>query len=252
MTRVALFVPCLVDQSEPMTAQATLHLLRETGYEIVWVKEQTCCGQALFNAGFRRHARDLATRFIRLFSPYDFIVAPSGSCVAMVKHHYRDLGLSNELLTQWISMRERVFELCQFLLYMVPYFTPEASFPYRVLYHPSCHYTRELGEKRAPLALLERVKGIQILKEADEAECCGFGGAFSLKYPGLSRKIAQRRWQAIRETAPDVVTGVDDSCLGHLRGSTHHQDTLIPTLHISLILAGLAGELGGTKGYGTL
>ena len=52
---------------------------------------QTCCGQPAFNSGDRATTRAIAEQVIEAFEPYDYVVAPSGSCAGMIKAHYPEL-----------------------------------------------------------------------------------------------------------------------------------------------------------------
>ena len=109
--KIALFIPCYVDQFYPQVGLATLDLLKRHGMHVEYPEEQTCCGQPMANAGLHDDARPLAVRFLNIFAPYDYIVSPSGSCVAMVRHHYEEvLGHSAQLE----DVAHKTFELCEF------------------------------------------------------------------------------------------------------------------------------------------
>ena len=236
--KVHLFVPCLVDQAAPLTAHATVRLLEKRGYEVVFDRRQTCCGQALYNAGFRPEARALAERFISIFASAQIVVSPSGSCVSMVVNHYADLGLTGSLVDDYNYLKTRVFELAQFLALPT---TPQAEFPrfpHSVVYHPSCHLTRDLGVITQPLDLIAQVPEIRLGNEDLPVECCGFGGAFSVKYGGLSRRIADRRAIALTATGAEYVCGGDDSCLGNLKQAFSRIGSPMKTIHYARILAG--------------
>ena len=215
--RTHLFIPCLVDQTAPLTGIATVRLLERIGHEVVYDSRQTCCGQALFNAGFRKEARLLAERFLRIFNDAEIIVAPSGSCVSMVKGHYGELELSSDLTEKWMALKDRIWELCAFLIDKLEVTDVGASFPHRVTYHPSCHLLRNLGIDRQPLQLLQQVRNIEFIQDDSPVECCGFGGVFSAKYAELSRSIADRRAAVLAGTSCEYVTGADDSCLINLQ-----------------------------------
>ena len=183
--KVSLFIPCLVDQAAPATALSTARLLRRLGLDVRYDPRQTCCGQALFNAGFRPEARRLACRFIRLFADAEVVVAPSGSCVAMVSRHYGELDLPPVEMALWERLRERTFELSAFLVDRLGLVEVGARFPHPVSYHASCHTLRDLGVREQPLKLLRSVEGLQLIDGDWGDECCGFGGVFSVRYPEL-------------------------------------------------------------------
>src|SRR5215210_4273903 len=88
--RVALFVTCLVDLIRPAVGFAAVKLLEDAGCTVE-VPTQTCCGQPAFNSGDRATTRAIAEQVIAAFEPYDYVVAPSGSCAGMLKTHYPEL-----------------------------------------------------------------------------------------------------------------------------------------------------------------
>ena len=85
--RVGLFVTCLVDLHRPSVGFAAIRLLERAGCQVEVPRAQTCCGQPAYNSGDRRTARDLAVGIVEAFRGYDYVVAPSGSCAGMLKHH---------------------------------------------------------------------------------------------------------------------------------------------------------------------
>ncbi len=234
---IHLFIPCLVDQTAPLTAIATNKILQKLGHNVVLDKHQTCCGQALFNAGFRKEAKSLAERFVKIFSKAEVVVAPSGSCVAMVTKNYAEFDFNQAVLSDWEALKLRVFELCEFLVKQLKIKDIDAYFPYRVTYHPSCHYLRVLNEREAPIELLKKVKGLDLIEGDWEEECCGYGGVFSAKYPKLSNHIANRRATNLAIGGAEFITGVDISCLTHLSLAFRRLGKPQRTIHIARILA---------------
>ena len=89
--KVALFIPCYVDQFYPQVGMATVSVLEHFGVNVEFPEAQTCCGQPMANSGCMEEAKPLAAKFIDVFDGYDYIVAPSGSCVSMVRNHYEHL-----------------------------------------------------------------------------------------------------------------------------------------------------------------
>jgi L-lactate dehydrogenase complex protein LldE len=95
--RIGLFIPCYIDAFFPEVGIATLELLERFGHEVAYPRDQTCCGQPMANSGFNADCADTEALFVRNFSGFDYVVAPSGSCV----HHsggLKGLGREAELL----------------------------------------------------------------------------------------------------------------------------------------------------------
>ena len=111
--RIGLFVPCYIDQLYPDVALATLELLEKAGMEVEFPAEQTCCGQPMANTGCQRETRPLALKFLKIFRDYPYVVCPSGSCVAMVRHHYREHLAGQPGFEELVG---KTYELCEFLV----------------------------------------------------------------------------------------------------------------------------------------
>lgn len=237
--KTALFVTCLVDQFFPQVGEAAVRLLERCGREVSVPLAQTCCGQPAMNSGYRAEARTLLRRFVEIFEGYDEVVAPSGSCVSMVRVHGAELFAGEP---RWKERAEalasRVFELTEFL--HREGFEPDAPFPGKVTYHASCHLLRELGLANEPRELLSKVPGAEVVELPKAEDCCGFGGVFSVKMPELSVSMMNAKLQAAEGAGADVLTATDCGCLMHLGGALARRGSRLRTLHIAEILAGEA------------
>jgi L-lactate dehydrogenase complex protein LldE len=235
--RVALFIPCFVDQLQPQVGLDTVKILRRLGYALDYPEDQTCCGQPAFNTGQWDTARPCAERFVRVFRDYEHVVCPSGSCTSMVRTHYPELLQSSALRDEAISVGKRTFELTEFLVRVAGVQDVGASFPHRVAYHAACHATRELGIYDEPIALLQHVRGLDLKPMPDATECCGFGGMFSTKFGMISAAMAETKIANAEYTSAEYVTAVDPSCLMHLDGVLRQKHAVLKAIHIASILA---------------
>ena len=160
--RVALFITCFNDTLFPETGKATVEVLERLGHEVAFPEAQTCCGQMHFNTGYQREAIPLVRRFVEIFEPYEAVVAPSGSCVGMVRDLYSmaaDLAGDDDFARRVADLAPRVFELSEFLVKRLGVTDVGAYYPHRVTYHPTCHSLRMLEVGEAPLELLRNVRG---------------------------------------------------------------------------------------------
>ena len=236
--RVALFVTCLVDQIFPSVGLAMTEVLERLGYGVDFPEAQTCCGQPAFNSGYTDEARKVAAHFLRVFADVEYIVVPSGSCAAMIGHHFGSLFANDESrLRQTAALSNRVFEFSQFLTQVAKVEDVGAKLERVVTYHDSCHALRELHIKDAPRRLLRNVRGLE-LREMDAAqECCGFGGTFSVKFAQLSTAMAQTKLDSIARTGAATVVSIDSSCLMQLSGVMERQRMPVTTMHLAEVLA---------------
>jgi L-lactate dehydrogenase complex protein LldE len=232
----ALFITCLVDQFFPEVGEATVRLLRQAGSRVTFPREQTCCGQPAFNTGYREEAAILARRFIEIFEPYREIVAPSGSCVSMVRVFYPELLRDEPVWAERAGeLGGRVFELSEFLGRKA--FRPgKSSFEARVTWHDPCHLLRELGVREPPRELLRTAPGLQLVEMEGAETCCGFGGAFSVKLPEISTAMLDAKLSAAEASGAQVLASADCGCLMHLRGALERRGSSLRTAHIAELL----------------
>lgn len=236
--RVSLFIQCIVDGVYPEVADAMVRIFERLDIAVDCPQDQTCCGQPAFNAGYRRAARKAAKHFIEVFERSPLIVCPSGSCVAMVRHHYAELFTDEPAWqTRARDVAQRTFELTEFLVDVLKITDLGASFDGRVTYHDSCHLLRTLGVRSQPRVLLANIRGLEFVEMADSDRCCGFGGAFSVKYPEISTAMVAEKVDTILATGADTVVGCDMGCLMNIEGylSRHHHPVQVK--HIAQLLA---------------
>jgi len=239
--KVGLFIPCYVDQFYPEVAKATLELLEKHGCDVEYPLNQTCCGQPLSNSGYHDQTESLQELFTENFSKYDYVVCPSGSCTLHVKSHLKSLNAPEEAQ----KLRGRSYELVEFL-HDILKADIRASFAHRVGIHSSCHGLRGLrlasGSERTVdqydkvRSLLSMVSDITLCDLTHSDECCGFGGTFAVKEPGISAKMGQDRLDDHEEHGVEVITGADMSCLMHLEGLARRQKRPVRFAHVAEIL----------------
>jgi L-lactate dehydrogenase complex protein LldE len=222
--RVALFITCIGDAVTPEVGRATVRVLERLGHEVSFPREQTCCGQMHVNSGYRAEADALGERFMEVFDGCELIVSPSSSCVGTMRERHPEL-------------RGRLFELSELLVHQLGVTDVGASFPHRVVYHPTCHSLRLTAVGDAPLALLRAVEDLDLVELPDARECCGFGGTFAIKNADTSTAMAIDKCAAIVSTGASVVTAVDSSCLLQIGGRLSREGAEVRTMHLAEILA---------------
>jgi L-lactate dehydrogenase complex protein LldE len=229
--QIALFATCVGDAVLPEAARATVEVLEALGHEVLFPAEQTCCGQLHANSGYRAEAARLARRFVRVFDRHELVVAPSSSCVGAVRELYPGL------LGGAVPLAERVLELSELLVGRLGVEDVGAVFPHRVAYHPTCHSLRVTRVGDAPLRLLRRVRGLELVEPASAHECCGFGGTFSVKNADTSSAMLADKCASIEATGAELCTALDGSCLLQIGGGLSRRGSSVGTLHLAQILA---------------
>lgn len=241
--KVGLFVTCLVDLMRPRIGFAALRLLQAAGCEVVVPTTQTCCGQPAYNSGDRRAARLLAEKLIAdEFESCDHVVAPSGSCAGMIRMHYPDLFADDPAwLERAAALGARTHELSDFLATVARLDKVPGAFAGTVTYHDACSGLRELGVKAQPRALLAKMPGVRLVEMDGAEECCGFGGAFAVKFGDISARLAEKKCDNLRASGADAVVLSDLGCMLSIEGKLRRMgDEKTRVLHIAEILSGEA------------
>ena len=243
MMRVGLFIPCYVDQFFPRVGIATVQLLERFDIVVDFPQAQTCCGQPMANTGCTDDAAPLAVKFFEIFRDYAYVICPSGSCTSMVRHHYDEFLADRPGFGE---LKQRVYELCEFLTDVLKIDHIAGHFPHKVGIHQSCHGLRELRlASSSELAvesfskvrpLLQGLDGIEISELARPDECCGFGGTFAVNEEAVSCMMGNDRIHDHEAAGTEVLTGVDMSCLMHLEGLIRRQQKPIRVMHVAELL----------------
>ena len=236
---VGLFVTCLVDLFRPNVGFAAVDLLEHAGCRVSVPAAQTCCGQPAYNSGDRADTREIAEQVITAFEKFDYIVAPSGSCAAMLKKHYPGLFDGDE---EWSKrakdFSDKVFELVSFLSDVMFVLDLNSPFEGSVTYHDSCSGLRELGVARQPRKMLSMVDGVELKEMKDPDVCCGFGGTFCVKYSDISNAIVEKKTANIEASGADMLLAGDLGCLMNMAGKLKREGKNVQARHIAEVLAG--------------
>lgn len=242
--KVGLFIPCYIDMFYPNVGIATLSLLRKYNVEVTYPTHQTCCGQPMANSGYQFLDEGCNANFIENFKNFNYIVAPSGSCVLHIKEHLKGNNPEEEKHAQHI--REHIYELVEFLTNILNVEKINAQFPHRVGFHQSCHALRGLRlasmsertepEFSKPHQLLSQVDNIQIMPINRPDECCGFGGTFCVFEEAVSVKMGKDKIQDFENNGAEYISGADMSCLMHLEGIIKRSGSPLKIIHIAEIL----------------
>jgi L-lactate dehydrogenase complex protein LldE len=220
-----LFATCLVDQFAPQAGLDAVRLLEREGIAIHFPEEQTCCGQPAYTSGFPDEARIVARCQMDLFPEPWPVIVPSGSCAAMMRHHYPKLFAGDAALAaKATELAGRIFELTEFLVHVVGFDRADAGAQCTVALHTSCHARREMGVHATSTALLAGLDQVDVAVQARVEECCGFGGAFAILHPDISAAIVSDKVVSLRESGAQRVVSADCGCLFNILGRAEKID----------------------------
>jgi L-lactate dehydrogenase complex protein LldE len=235
---VYLFATCVIDLFSPQAGLDTVDVLERLGVTVHFPKQQTCCGQPGYTTGFPEEARRVAAAQLDLF-PNDWpIVVPSGSCGGMLKHHWPKLFADDaKLLATAENIAARTIEFTDYVVNVLGLSVPQSNAkPVKVALHTSCSARREMGTFEIGRAALQKLPGVELVVHDHEAECCGFGGTFSVKHPEISAAMAADKLESIRKTGCDALVSADCGCLLNLNLSMEKRRDTMRGEHIATFI----------------
>ncbi len=235
--KVDLFIPCFIDQLRPETAFNTIKVLEKAGCHVNYNVEQTCCGQAAFNAGFWVEAREVGVKFLNEADVNRYMVSPSASCVGMIRNSYDFLFQNSSHHNRFRQLQKKIFELSEFLIEVMKVEDLGSMLTAKATYHDSCSALRECNIKTQPRKLLEKVQGLQLVEMKDCETCCGFGGAFAVKNESISVAMTEQKVENAMATGAEYIISTDFSCLMQMDSFIKQKNLPIKTLHIADVLA---------------
>ena len=230
---VYYFGTCLMDTIYPQAGLAGLKLIRREGVQVIYPRQQSCCGQPAYNSGFPKEAKKVALKQVRVFTKNYPIVVPSGSCAGMMKHHYPLLFESDKNLQRVRQFSERVVELSEFLVQTLHIQLADRGQPIKVTWHSSCHAMREMHVIEYSKSLIRQLKNVELVELQNEHECCGFGGTFAVKQPNISGAMVHDKVADIQQTGADILLAGDCGCLINISGAMDYQKVPLRSQHLA-------------------
>jgi L-lactate dehydrogenase complex protein LldE len=230
---VQLMLTCLCDAFFADVGQASVEVLEHLGCEVAFPEGQTCCGQPAFNAGDWKASRKVVRHTAKVFAGTEPVVVPSGSCAAMVFHGAGLAFAEEEDCAEIEALGRRTWEICDFIVNALGVTSWPGKFPARIAFHQSCHSRGTLSGPAA-VQLLQSIEGVEIVPFDEPEQCCGFGGAFSVSFPNVSRRMGETKVGHLRKVQPDYLVSGDMGCMLHLGGVIDHagESPALPRRHV--------------------
>ncbi len=233
--KLLFMATCICDAFFDETAKAAVETLEYLGCEVDFPEGQTCCGQPAFNGGDWKASRKVVRHTLEVFKGVAPVVAPSGSCTAMLLHGAPLEFEEEEDLGKVQDLAGRSWELADYIVNCLGITEWKGSFPHKIAFHRSCH-SRGSGSVAAARQLLSSINGLELVEFGEENQCCGFGGTFSVSFPNISAAMGQLKIDHVAATQPDFLVSADMGCLLHLGGIIDKAGKNLPRLHLAQIL----------------
>ena len=233
---LTIFASCLGDRVWPQAASALERIATAAGFKVGFPKDQWCCGLIAANAGdFSTGHRLSAQLSASLRDSKGPIVTPSASCFGAFTMDAAEWGPPGPDG----DVRNRMRDSTRFVLELLesrPALVDGAQMSLKIAYHDSCQSLRQLGLKSEPRRLLE-LAGYEVVDLPDIANCCGFGGTFSLEWPGVADRLAQWKLDAIAKTGCAVVASDNPGCLMQIATAARKRGLQLRVAHTLELVA---------------
>ena len=232
---LTIFASCMVDRVQPQAAVALERIATAAGFKVGFPKGQWCCGLIAANAGDFPGGAALHTQLASaLGDSKGLIVTPSASCFGAFTMDAPDWGAAS-----LDGVRSRMRDSTRFALEILtrrPELVDANRMSLKVAYHDSCQSLRQLGLKSEPRRLLE-LAGYEVVDIPDIANCCGFGGTFSIEWPRVASRMAQWKLDAIAKTGCTVVASDNPGCLMHIEAAARLRRIDLRVAHVLELVA---------------
>ena len=232
---LTIFASCLADRVWPGSAVALERIASAAGFKVGFPKAQWCCGLVAANAGdFKTGAQLSGQLTASLRDSKGLIVTPSASCFGAFTLDAPEWGAAPD-----DGVRGRLRDSTRFLLQVLearPELVDPDRFSLKIAYHDSCQSLRQLGLKDEPRRVLE-LAGYEVIDLPDIANCCGFGGSFSLEWPRVADRLAEWKLDAIAKTGCAVVASDNPGCLMHIQAAARRRHMDLRVAHVLELVA---------------
>lgn len=234
--RVALFSGCVQDFVYPEQLEAAVKVLGAHGVEIDFPMDQSCCGLPLQMMGEKKAGIDVARQNIEAMAgSYDYVITLCASCASHLKHNYPFLLGEND--AQAKAFAAKVIPFSAFMTDVLGVTDEKFTQTHqRATMHAPCHLCRGMGVVEQPRKLLA-LGGYEYAQAEQEQVCCGFGGTYSAKFPGVSEQILKNKLADAARTAAEVLVTECPGCIMQLRGGAEVNKSGFAVRHIAEVLA---------------
>ncbi|WP_163534042.1 (Fe-S)-binding protein [Helicobacter suis] len=239
--KVYFFATCLGGAVFSKTAINCIKLLQKEGVEVIFKKDQTCCGQPSYNSGYYDQSREIILHNVGLFKEDYPVIVPSGSCVGMMAHDYLELFEGHKDYEAVKNFSSRVFELSEFLDKKLDIHYKDVGAPIKVTWHSNCHALRVSKVIGSAKKIISQLENVELVELEREEECCGFGGTFAVKEPEISYAMVQEKIKDIESRQVDYILSADAGCLLNISGAMAKMQARTKTMHFYDFLAQRVG-----------
>jgi glycolate oxidase iron-sulfur subunit len=240
--RVAYFIGCATDFVFPEIGIKLIKYLTKHGVEVIVPKEQGCCGAPIWlGAGDFETGRVMADKNVKIFKDFDYIINNCATGSSAMKDYAKYLADNDERKRDYSDFANKIYDISEFIVDILK--LPEDAIGTggqysgkSITWHDPCHLRRYQGIYRQPRELLTKMKNIDYREMREPERCCGMAGAFNVYHYDVSKDIADKKAETVRETHADIVATGCPGCMIQLADTLHRNKVNTEVKHIIELL----------------
>lgn len=235
--RVAMLDGCVMPLLFGDVNDATARVLRRNGCEVVFPKNQICCGALNVHNGESIAARRMARKNIDAFleTGVDAIIVNAAGCGAAMKEYGYLLRHDPAYAEKARRFGALVKDAGEFLagLGLVGNL---GRLELMLTYQDPCHLAHGQKVRAQPRKLLEAIPGVKLIEMEGSDRCCGSAGIYNLTHSGMSRHLLKEKMQSVAATNAEAVVAPNPGCMLQLRSGAREFAPDLEVYHLMDLL----------------
>jgi Fe-S oxidoreductase len=231
--RVAFLNGCVMPLLFGAVNEATVRVLQRNGCEIIFPKNQVCCGALNTHNGEATAAKRMARQNIDAFleAGVDAIIVNAAGCGAAMKEYDYLLRDDPAYVEKAKRFSALVKDAGEFLagLGLVGRL---GSLDMTVTYQDPCHLAHGQRVRAQPRKLLQAIPGLKLVEMDGSDRCCGSAGIYNITHPEMSQSILNEKMQSIGATHADAVVAPNPGCMLQLRYGAQSYGPRLEVFHL--------------------
>jgi FAD/FMN-containing dehydrogenase/Fe-S oxidoreductase len=209
---VAYFYGCADSSFDNRIGEAIISTLQKLGFKVS-LPRQACCGLPMETYGFMDTKREVARFNIDSLLRFKHVVTGCGSCLLTLKEYGRVFEKTNPYHEKAKKLAERCYDFSEFIIQKANLKSlASPSSQKRVTYHDPCHL-RAAGITDEPRQLLKAIFADRFVEMDYADRCCGFAGTYYFFHPEQSKRIFERKREALKDSGAEIVVSSCPTCI---------------------------------------
>lgn len=233
--RVALLSGCAQPVLNPGINDATIRLLKRTGYDVVLPDGEICCGALVHHMGKEEASLDNARQNVDVWTReletkgLDAILITASGCGTTIKDYGFMLREDPAYADKAAKVSALAKDITEFLA-EADLGTPSVQPNMTVAYHSACSMQHGQKITQQPKQLL-KAAGFTVRDVPEGHLCCGSAGTYNILQPEIAEKLRDRKVANIQKTQPDLIATGNIGCMTQIGLGTD-----IPIIHTAELL----------------